>query len=174
MKVLCFSKIIFNRKIFLELKMNVQTQQIDFYMKLAIEEAKKAYIRNSVPVGSVIVYEGKVISKAGNEVMKNNDVTAHAEIIAIKAACSQLHSRLLPHCDIYVTLEPCAMCAQAISLSRMRRLYFGAYDIKYGAIINGCKVFNYATHKPEIIGGILEEKCSEIMKTFFKEKRSGK
>jgi cytosine deaminase len=141
-------------------------------MKLAIEEAKKASLRGSVPVGAVIVLQDKVIASAGNEVLKNADPTAHAEIICIGMACRHLNCSILKHCDIYVTLEPCAMCAQAISLARISRLYFGAYDSKYGGVVHGCRVFNYSLHKPEIVGGISETLCTEILQNFFKDRRN--
>lgn len=150
---------------------NILMKNIDFYMNLAIEEAKSASLRGSVPIGAIIALEGKVISLAGNEVKKNNDPTAHAEMLAIKRACCTISSSILLNCDIYVTLEPCAMCAQAISLARIKRLYFGAYDNKYGGVINGCRVFKYSLHKPEVIGGIRETTCGEILRAFFYERR---
>lgn len=142
-----------------------------FFMKIAEQEAIKAINRNSVPVGAVIVQEEKIISSAGNEVIKDMDPTAHAEILAIRRACFALKTEFLDTCDMYVTLEPCAMCAQAISLARIRRLYFGAYDKKYGAIIHGCRVFDYSLHKPEVIGGVFETQCEKILVDFFKTKR---
>jgi cytosine deaminase len=141
------------------------------HMKLAINEAENAFLRESVPVGAVIISCNTLISSAGNEVKKRNDPTAHAEILAIQEACKILKTNVLDNCDMYVTLEPCAMCAQAISLARIRKLYFGAYDIKYGAVDNGCKVFNYSIHKPEIIGGIFETQCAEILQKFFQNRR---
>lgn len=152
--------------------MNLLFRRTNLYMELALEEAKESATRGSIPVGAVIVWENEIISRAGNEVLKNNDPTSHAEIVAIRAACRQLNSHFIPSCDIYVTLEPCAMCAEAISLARIRRLYFGAYDTKYGAVINGCRVLDSALHKPEIIGGIAEKKCAEIITDFFRKKRS--
>ncbi len=140
-------------------------------MQVAVNEAIKAGERDSVPVGAVIVFENKIIASAGNEVLKNHDATAHAEILAIRGACNVLQTTVLNECDMYVTLEPCAMCAQAISLARIRRLYFGAYDEKYGGVMHGAHVFRYALHKPEIIGGVSETQCADILKDFFEQKR---
>lgn len=137
------------------------------FMQLALSEAKSAGERMSVPVGAVIVLNGEVIAMAGNEVRKNNDPTAHAEVLTIRQAAARLQTAYLTDCDIYTTLEPCAMCAQAISLARIRRLYFGAYDAKYGAVEHNARVFAYALHKPEIIGGIMETECSILLKEFF-------
>ena len=146
-------------------------RNIENFMKVALNEAKKAEKRGSIPVGAVIVYENKIISSAGNEVIKNNDPTAHAEISALRTAGSYLNSCFLDECDIYVTLEPCPMCAQAISLARIRRLYFGAYSPKYGGIEHGCRVFDHALHKTEVIGGVLETQCAKILQNFFKENK---
>lgn len=142
------------------------------YMQLAIEEAEKAAHRGSVPVGAVIVCNNTVISAAGNEVLMLRDPTAHAEILAIRHAATSLNTVILNNCDMYVTLEPCAMCAQAISLSRIRRLYFGAYDEKFGAVMHGSRIFDHALHKPEVICGILETRCAQILKKFFSIKRN--
>lgn len=141
------------------------------FMQIALEEALAAANRNSVPVGAVIVRDGVIISRAGNEVWKNHDPTAHAEILAIRRACGPLQAYMLPDCDLYVTLEPCAMCAQAISLARIKRIYFGAYDVKYGAIEHNSRVLYFAPHKPEIIGGILESQCASILQHFFEKRR---
>lgn len=140
-------------------------------MQIAVNEALKAAKRNSVPVGAVVICKNKIIASAGNEVLKNNDPTAHAEILAIRRACDFLKTTVLDDCDLYVTLEPCAMCAQAISLARIRRLYFGAYDEKYGGVTHGTQVFRYSLHKPEVIGGVSETQCAEILKSFFEDKR---
>jgi tRNA(Arg) A34 adenosine deaminase TadA len=142
------------------------------FMQLAIKEAEKAGLRGSVPVGSVIVTDNKVVSFAGNEVIISSDPTAHAEILVIRQACVVLKSHFLNECDIYVTLEPCAMCAQAISLAKIRRLYFGAYDAKYGAIDRSPYIFDHSPHKPEIIGGVFETQCTKILQNFFREKRN--
>jgi tRNA(Arg) A34 adenosine deaminase TadA len=140
-------------------------------MTLALKEAKKAEAREAVPVGAVVVRNGEAISAAGNETL--DDPTAHAEILAIRGACLYLKTPVLCDCDIYVTLEPCAMCAQAISLARIRRLYFGAYDIKYGAVEQKLRVFDFALWKPEIVGGILETPCARVLQDFFEKKRTG-
>jgi len=135
----------------------------------AIIEAKKASKRGEIPVGAVITQGDKIIASAGNMVEKTNDPTAHAEILAIRKACKVLNTKFLTNCDIYVTLEPCAMCAKAISLARIRRLYFGAYDIKGGAVINGELIFNQLScnHKPEIYDGINEAECKKLLQDFF-------
>ncbi len=143
----------------------------DFFMQEALREAKEAYKRDSVPVGAVIIKNREIISKAGNEVIKNHDPTAHAEILAIRRAAAIIKNEFLEDCELYVTLEPCAMCAQAISLARIKRLYFGAYDQKYGAVIHGSRVFEHAIHKPEVISGVFESQCREILQDFFKTKR---
>lgn len=143
----------------------------NFFMQEALREAKEACKRDSVPVGAVIIRNDKIISKAGNEVIKRHDPTAHAEILAIRYAASLIKSEFLDDCEIYVTLEPCAMCAQAISLARIKRLYFGAYDQKYGAVIHGGRIFEHAIHKPEVISGVFESQCRGMLQDFFKMKR---
>nr|WP_323733307.1 nucleoside deaminase [Candidatus Bandiella woodruffii] len=142
-------------------------------MVAALEEAMKAGQNDEVPVGAVITYNGAIISQSHNLVRKNMDPTAHAEVLCIRAASQKLSSYYLDECDIYVTLEPCAMCAQAIAFSKIKRLYFGAYDEKFGAIENGVRLFNapISNHKPEIYGGIEQEKTTEIIQTFFSNKR---
>ena len=144
---------------------------IDF-MHLALFEAQKAFERDSVPIGAVISQNDNLIVSTGNEVMKRKDPIAHAEILAIQRACEILNVRILDQCDIYVTLEPCAMCAQAISLAHIRNLYFGAYSPKYGAVVNGAQIFQHSTHKPQVVGGILESESELLLKNFFKNKRS--
>ena len=141
------------------------------FMRLALFEAEKAFERGSVPIGAVIVQNGELIAAAGNEVMKRKDPVAHAEILAIQRACKILDVRILDQCDIYVTLEPCAMCAQAISLARIQNLYFGAFSPKYGGVVNGAQVFQHALHKTEFIGGILESESELLLKKFFENKR---
>ena len=143
-------------------------------MQLALDQASAAGERGEVPVGAVIVdAEGAVIAEAGNRTEELADPTAHAEILAIRAAAKALGSPRLGACDLYVTLEPCAMCAAAISHARLRRLYFGAYDPKSGGVEHGAKVFDHATchHKPEIIGGMQETDAATLLKDFFKDKR---
>lgn len=151
--------------------MNNSHKQSSFFMESAINEAFEASLRGSVPVGALITFENNIISRAGNETIANKDPTAHAEILAIRRACLILDTHILDACNIYVTLEPCAMCAQAISLARIKRLYFGAYDKKYGGVEHGCRVFDHAIHKTEIIGGVFETQCSKILQDFFKKRR---
>src|SRR5690348_13228770 len=134
------------------------------HMPHALAEARAAADRGEVPIGAVIVQDGRVITSAHNLTETYNDPTAHAELLAIRAACEILRSPRLTDCDLYVTLEPCAMCAAAISFARIRRLYFGAPDAKGGAVENGARFFTQATchHKPEIYGSIAEGECGEI------------
>jgi tRNA(Arg) A34 adenosine deaminase TadA len=145
------------------------------YMQLAMEEAAKAARRGEVPVGAVMVdsVTGEVLNVSSNKVMEDYDPTAHAEIVAIRETCLKLSSERLPNCDHYVTLEPCPMCAQAISFARIRRLYFAAYDEKGGGVENGAHIFHAKSchHRPEIYGGIGEKKASEMLKEFFRNKR---
>jgi tRNA(adenine34) deaminase len=144
------------------------------HMDLALEEAEAAARRGEVPIGAVVTTaEGEVIASAGNRTRELNDPTAHAEILAIRAACTSLGSERLVGCDLYVTLEPCPMCAAAMSFARIRRLYFGASDPKGGGVEHGARVFSHPTchHAPEVYGGIGEVRSSEILKTFFALKR---
>ena len=144
------------------------------YMELALDEARAAGVRGEVPVGAVIVdASGAVIARAGNRTRELSDPTAHAEIVAIRAACSALSSERLPDCDLYVTLEPCPMCATAISLARIRRLYFGASDPKGGGVEQGPRIFNQPTchHVPEIYGGLAATEASALLQTFFAARR---
>ena len=144
-------------------------------MEIALREAKSAVSRDEVPVGAVIVEgnTGKIIAQASNRVEQLHDSTAHAEMLAIRKACAILGQKRLEGCDIYVTLEPCAMCAGAISHARLRRLYFGAMDIKGGAVENGIKFFEHPTchHAPEIYGGIREIESHQLLTAFFQNKR---
>ena len=144
-------------------------------MEIALREAKSAVSRDEVPVGAVIVEgnTGKIIAQASNRVEQLHDSTAHAEMLAIRKACAILGQKRLEGCDIYVTLEPCAMCAGAISHARLRRLYFGAMDIKSGAVENGIKFFEHPTchHAPEIYGGIREIESHQLLTAFFQNKR---
>ena len=143
------------------------------FIQNSIAQACIAAENGEVPVGAVVVKDGKIIASAYNLVETNRDPTAHAEILAIRSACEIINSPRLIGCDLYVTLEPCAMCAQAISLARIRRLYFGAYDEKGGGVEHGARIFSHSTcnHKPEIYGGINESECGELLKEFFREKR---
>ena len=141
-------------------------------MKAALAEAKKAYLINEVPVGAVIVYNNKIIARGHNTREIKQSVLGHAEINAISKASKKIGSWRLEDCDIYVTLEPCSMCSGAIIQSRIKNLYFGAYDPKTGASGSVLNLFDYAfNHKVNVEGGILEEECSRIIKDFFKELR---
>jgi tRNA(Arg) A34 adenosine deaminase TadA len=142
-------------------------------MNEALKSAAEALRYNEVPVGAVIVDDrNNIISKQFNKVELLKDPTAHAEILAIRDACNLQKSIRLINCDIYVTLEPCAMCAQAIGFARFRRLYFGCLDEKGGGVVNGAKIFNTKiNHIPEIYTGICEEESSKILKDFFKNLR---
>ena len=143
-------------------------------MALAMDEARLAAARGEVPVGAVILGpEGGVLSQMGNRIEELNDPTAHAEVLAIRAAAGNLKSPRLIDCDLYVTLEPCAMCAQAISLARVRRVVFAAYDPKGGGVEHGARVFSHATchHVPEVIGGVMESDAAQMLKLFFKTRR---
>ena len=143
-------------------------------MDLALVEAERARELGEVPIGAVIVgADGAVLVKAGNRTLALRDPTAHAELLAIREACAKLGSERLSGCDLYVTLEPCAMCAAAISFARIRRLYFGASDPKGGAVEHGPRFFTQPTchHAPEVIGGIGETRASALLKAFFAERR---
>ena len=143
-------------------------------MAMALQVAERAAARGEVPVGAVIVQDGKLLVRAGNRVEADKDPTAHAEMLAIRAAAEMLNAPRLPNCDLYVTLEPCAMCAAAISFARIRRLYFGAYDQKGGGVENGARFFGQPTchHAPEVFGGISETNCSALLKLFFSTLRN--
>ena len=144
------------------------------FMQIALEEARAAGSRGEVPVGCVIVRDNKlIITRAGNRTIIERDPTAHAELIAIRAAAALLGSERLTDCDLYVTLEPCTMCAAAISFARIRRLYFGVADPKGGAVEHGVRFFAAATchHHPEVYGGISESECSALLKDFFQARR---
>tara|TARA_Y100000996_G_scaffold357898_1_gene299340 strand:+ start:33 stop:470 length:438 start_codon:yes stop_codon:yes gene_type:complete len=144
-------------------------------MDIAIEEAKLALKVGEVPIGAVIIDDcGDIISRAHNLTNSSYDPTGHAEIIAIRIAVSKLSNNILSNCDIYVTLEPCIMCAAAISNARIRRLYFGAHDTKNGSVESHFNYYNspLCSHKPEIYGGISEAQTKEIISSFFEEKRN--
>jgi tRNA(adenine34) deaminase len=142
-------------------------------MQSALSLAHQAIANGEVPIGAVIVQDGKIISSAYNLTETHNDPTAHAELVAIRAAGEILKTPRLTDCDLYVTLEPCAMCAAAISFARIRRLYFGARDEKGGGVEHGARFFSQSTchHKPEIYGGINETECGEILTAFFQDRR---
>lgn len=143
-------------------------------MQLALVEAGRCLSRGEVPVGAVVATAaGEVLASAGNRTIELKDPTAHAELLAIREAAGKLACERLPDCDLYVTLEPCAMCAAAISFARIRRLYFGAADMKMGAVENGPRLFHQQTchHRPEVYGGIGEERATALLKSFFAAKR---
>jgi len=143
------------------------------FMDMALAEARAAGERGEVPVGCVIVREGAVIAQAGNHTLTEHDPTGHAELVAIREAARVLGSERLADCDLYVTLEPCAMCAGAVAFARIRRLYYGAADPKGGAVDNGVKFFASPSchHRPEIYGGLAEAEASALLKRFFTERR---
>lgn len=143
-------------------------------MALALAEAEAAGRRGEVPVGAVLVdgATGEVLARAGNRVEELKDPTAHAEMLAIRAAAAARATRL-PTADLYVTLEPCPMCAQALSFARIRRLYFGARDAKGGGVEHGARIFGQPTchHRPEVYGGIRESEAAALLRRFFRERR---
>ncbi|WP_142847878.1 nucleoside deaminase [Telmatospirillum sp. J64-1] len=143
------------------------------FMTLALEQARAAAARGEVPVGAVLVQDGRVIAQDGNRVEELFDPTAHAEILVLRAAARLAGSPRLEGCDLYVTLEPCPMCATAISFARLRRVYFGAYDPKGGGIDHGPRIFERSTchHRPEVYGGFAEAEAAEILRTFFRARR---
>jgi tRNA(adenine34) deaminase len=143
------------------------------FMEMALDEARAAGARGEVPVGCVVVCETQVVARAGNRTLADKDPTAHAELLAIRQAAATLGSERLTGCDLYVTLEPCAMCAAAMSFARVRRLYFGAGDPKGGAVEHGVRFFGQPTchHRPEVYGGINESEAAALLKDFFQARR---
>ena len=139
----------------------------------ALAEARAAQAADEVPVGCVIVRAGAVIARAGNRTLRDRDPTAHCEMLAVRAAAAALGTERLTECDLYVTLEPCAMCAAAISFARIRRLYYGAADPKGGAVDNGVRFFASPSchHRPEVYGGMCESEASLLLRDFFKARR---
>jgi tRNA(adenine34) deaminase len=144
------------------------------YMRFAFREAEKAYEEKETPIGCVIVFENKVIAKSHNQIETLKDPTAHAEILAITSASAYLNSKVLKGCSMYVTLEPCTMCAGAIVLSKIDNLFFGAFDPKSGACGSVINITNNKSlnHKVKVSGGILDTECGNILKSFFKGKRN--
>jgi len=144
-------------------------------MSLALAEARAAALRGEVPVGAVIVdpRDGRVVAAAGNRTEGTADPTAHAEVLAIRAACAATGEPRLPGLDLFVTLEPCAMCAAAISFARLRRVVFGAYDPKGGAVEHGPRLFGQPTchHAPEVVGGVEETAAAALLRDFFRALR---
>jgi tRNA(adenine34) deaminase len=143
------------------------------FMDDALAEARAAQAAAEVPVGAVIVREGVVIARGGNRTLRDRDPTAHAEMLVIRAAAAALGTERLTDCDLYVTLEPCAMCAAAISFARIRRLYYGAADPKGGAVENGVRFFSAPTchHRPELYGGLGESEARALLRDFFRVRR---
>lgn len=143
-------------------------------MELALQEARAAAARGEVPVGAVVLSpEGEVIARAGNRTREDNDPTAHAEVLAIRAACTHLGAERLTGCALYVTLEPCPMCAGAIAAARIERLYYGASDPKSGGVESGARVFAHPQchHAPQVFEGISEGACARMLRDFFAARR---
>jgi tRNA(adenine34) deaminase len=143
-------------------------------MEIALQEARDAARRGEVPVGAVVLAaDGTVLARAGNRVEETNDAAAHAELLALRAAATARGSPRLTDCDLVVTLEPCPMCAQAISLFRIRRLVFGAYDPKGGGVEHGARVFEASSchHRPEVLGGVQETEAAALLRAFFAARR---
>jgi tRNA(adenine34) deaminase len=143
------------------------------FMDMALDQARKAQDLGEVPIGCVIVRDGAIIAAAGNRTLTDRDPTAHAEVLAIRAAAQKLGSERLVDCDLHVTLEPCAMCAAAMSFARIRRLYYCARDAKGGAVDSGVRFFASPTchHRPEVYGGISEAESAALLRSFFESKR---
>ncbi len=143
-------------------------------MEIALAEARAAAARGEVPVGAVVLApDGTVLARAGNRVEERHDASAHAELLALRAAAAVRGEPRLPDCDLVVTLEPCPMCAQAISLFRIRRLIFGAYDPKGGGVEHGARVFDAPSchHRPDVVGGVRETEAAALLRDFFAERR---
>jgi len=142
-------------------------------MEMALKEARAAGERGEVPIGAIVVLDGTVVGRSGNRTRELNDVTAHAEVAAIRMACETLGQERLTGADLYVSLEPCTMCAAAISFARIRRLYYGAEDPKGGAVESGVRFYAQPTchHAPEVYSGLNETEAADILRTFFAGKR---
>jgi tRNA(adenine34) deaminase len=142
------------------------------FMKAALQEAAKAATAGEVPVGAVVVRDGRIVARGSNKPVKSSDPTAHAEIVALRKAARKAGNYRLPDCDLYVTVEPCAMCLGALVQARIRRLAFGALDPKAGAVSSIMKFpFERANHRPEIVGGILADECAKLLRDFFHARR---
>lgn len=148
------------------------------YMQRALELAKQAFEKDETPIGAVVVdsQSGEIVAEAHNLSEHNGDASSHAELLAMRAACEKLKSRRLWDMDLYVTLEPCTMCAAAISFMRIKNLYFGATDEKGGAVVSGVRFYDSPTchHKPAVSGGLLAQECGQLLKDFFRAKRDKK
>jgi len=142
-------------------------------MSIAFAEAREAEAEGEVPIGAALVENGAVVARAGNRTLRDCDPTAHAEMVVIREAALKLGLHRLTACDVYVTLEPCAMCAGAIAMARLRRLYYAAQDPKGGAVDNGVRFFAHPScrHVPEVYGGLREREASEMLKAFFRDRR---
>lgn len=150
-------------------------KNITKYMNLAYKEAQKALLKEEVPIGCIIIDKtGCILAKSHNLVETKSNPFCHAELLAIQKACKKQHEKYLMDCSIFITLEPCPMCATAISLAKIKNIYIGAEDKKGGAILNGIKIFENAKnlYKPNVESGILSDKCSQILKDFFKNLRN--
>jgi tRNA(adenine34) deaminase len=142
------------------------------FMKKALQEAAKAATSGEVPIGAVVVRDGRIVSRGSNKPVKSSDPTAHAEIVALRKAARKAGNYRLPDCDIYVTVEPCAMCRGALVQARIRRLVFGALDLKAGAVSSIMKFpFERTNHRPEIVGGILADESAKLLRDFFRARR---
>lgn len=143
------------------------------FMALALEEAAAGAAAGEVPVGAVLVLDGQVVARAQNRVERDRDPTAHAELLALREGARRLAAKRLTEAVLYVTLEPCPMCAQAIAFARLARLVFGAYDPKGGGVEHGPRIFEQPTchHRPEIVGGVREREAGELLRSFFRERR---
>ncbi|MCX6567591.1 MAG: tRNA adenosine(34) deaminase TadA [Candidatus Aminicenantes bacterium] len=142
------------------------------FMRAALKEAAKVAVKGEVPVGAVIVRAGRVVSRGSNNPVKSSDPTAHAEIVALRKAARKAGNYRLPDCDLYVTVEPCAMCLGALVQARIRRLVFGAHDLKAGAVTSIMKFpFERANHRPEVLGGVLADECARLLRDFFRARR---
>lgn len=148
----------------------------EFYMKQALKEAWKAYQEDEVPIGAVIVKDDKIIARAHNKREASNDPTSHAEINALKKACKKLKSWRIPGCKIYVTIEPCSMCAGALLWARIDEVIFGAEDQKGGSLVTSFKLYEQPNlnHHPAVRGGVMRQECQDIIKGYFKAKREAK
>ncbi|GEO85104.1 tRNA-specific adenosine deaminase [Ciceribacter naphthalenivorans] len=147
--------------------------QTNGFMAAALEEARCAAARGEVPIGAVVVADGRIVARAGNETRALNDVTAHAEILAIRRAATAIGDERLAGADLYVTLEPCTMCAAAISFARIRRLYYGAEDPKGGGVDHGVRFYAQPTchHAPEVYSGLSESESATLLRDFFQDRR---
>lgn len=145
----------------------------DSPMALALALAREAAAAGEIPVGAIVLRGAEVVASARNRVEEMQDISAHAELLALREAAERIGNKFLDACDLYVTLEPCPMCASAISFARIRRLYYGAFDPKSGGVDHGPRVTRSASchHKPEVIGGLMESECGELLKKFFASMR---